>query len=100
MSENVGLASARGLCDAMRKAGIKGNWSEPEPKCYEYFLDARYEDGVCVSLTYNERMDINDWEKLSPNHRREVPLRHQPREVRLLRTSSRDPEDHEGRSPK
>ena len=92
---SVGLVGARGLCEALRRAGVPSgpglHYQAPKLDYYLWSLDAP-ERSVWVSLTYNERMDIKDWDRFSESDRSKVPLRHQPQEVRQARISQRDQE--------
>lgn len=102
MSDKIGggLISARGMCEAMRRRGIPpGGFTEPLPSGYAWCVTDS-ENRVFLDFTYNERMDIKDWEKISAFHRSELPLRHQPLEVQQARILERDQVDPGGRSRK
>jgi hypothetical protein len=97
---SVGLISARGFCEAMRRRGIpSGSSTETLAPGYAWCV-ADSENRVWECYTYNERMDIKDWDRLSGFHRSEVPLRHQPLEVQRARILERDQAAPGGRSRK
>ena len=102
MSDKIGggLISARGMCEAMRRRGIPpGGFTETLPSGYAWCVSDS-ENRVWECYTYNERMDIKDWDRISGFHRSEVPLRHQPQEVLRDRILERDQVDPGGRSRK